>query len=96
MISDGVEQGDNTPYLAWSATSDVAPIAGYSTSISGAADCQIDTADNFMSLGPLPAGTTTFSVRAIDAAGNCGSPSSFDIVVSLPDPVFEDGFEEIP
>jgi type II secretory pathway pseudopilin PulG len=95
-IAEYVAQPDNTPYLEWSVPASTAPIVGYSTATDASPDCVVDTVDNWNEPGPLPNGVTTFYVRAIDEAGNCGNPATFHLVVELTDDVFEDGFESPP
>jgi len=81
-IGSGVDQSDADPYLRWSVPTSSSPIVGYSYAINGIADgFTIETTSPHVQLGPLPRGHNVFSVRAIDAAGNAGPASSFDIVV---------------
>lgn len=93
-ISEGIPQEDNTPWMAWDHEASVSPVNGYSLATGGDPDCTIETSDSFTPLGPLQEGTTTFWVRAIDEAGNCGASASFEIVVVLPDEIYRDSFEK--
>jgi hypothetical protein len=95
LIEDGIAQPDNTPFMEWTVPESTAPITGYSTALNEPPDCDIDTTENSMDLGPLADGSTVFYVRAVDEAGNCGPASSFEIFVSMPDAVFQDGFEAV-
>ena len=94
-IGDGVGQPDNTPYMEWAAAKSYAPIDGYSTSTTGTPDGDVDTELASTTLGPLPPGPTTFRVRAIDDAGNCGPVATFEIIYLPPVLDFLNGFELI-
>jgi len=94
-ISSGVAQPDNSPYLEWEVSASASPLAGFSYSTDGVPSCNtINTIDASASLSGLGGGTTVFRVRAVDAAGNCGTVSSFDIAVLLPNDIFGDNFED--
>ena len=95
-IQEGVAQSDNTPYVLWSVAESISPVVGFSTQLNGPPDCIPDSSSTSVTLEPLPEGSTIFHVRAIDAAGNCGPDSSFEIVVSRAAEIFADGFEDIP
>ncbi len=90
-IPPGVPQPDRTPYLTWAAPSSSSPIVGYSWALDASADCVVDgVTTSFTPAEPLPVGASTFEVRAIDEAGNCGPAASFTIVTeaSAPVPLF--------
>ncbi len=82
-IVSGVAQDDTDPWLEWDQPLSTAPIAGFSYGTAMPADCSIDTISRNAQLSGLPMGTTTFWVSAIDEAGNCGPPATFDIVVDI-------------
>jgi hypothetical protein len=87
-IASGVLQLDNTPLLVWEAPNSTAPVVGFSTAVGSTPDCGVDLAEKSQNIGPLPAGSTTFGVRAIDQAGNCGPTATFVIAVeSTPVPL---------
>ncbi len=89
-ITPGVLQPDNTPHMVWEAPSSTAPIVGYSTAVGSTPDCSVDLAQRELDIGPPPAGSNTFGVRAIDQAGNCGSAATFVIAVeAAPIPVLD-------
>ncbi len=71
---------DNTPYMTWSATS-VSPLAGYSVAVAGSVDCVVDTNTAAYAVAALPDGFHKVTVRAVDAAGNCGAAVSYDLYV---------------
>ncbi|MBN1944676.1 MAG: hypothetical protein JW797_03325 [Bradymonadales bacterium] len=80
-IAPGVWQTDNSPHLVWQAAISSAPIDGYSYGTGSTQDCTIETEANSVSLTGLPDGVTTFWVKAIDEAQNCGDASTFAIHV---------------
>ena len=75
-------QPDRDPWMQWDVPVSLSPIAGYAFGTGAMTDCAIDTTMPGAGLSMLPDGTTTFWVRAIDAAGNCGTASFFDVVVA--------------
>ena len=78
-ISDGVWQRATEPEMSWTFAASSAPIIGFSFSTSGTPDCiVVDVVAQRVSLS-VGQGITTFRVRAIDEAGNCGPVSSFDV-----------------
>lgn len=82
-------QSESQPTLRWDAPNSASPISGYSTGTGTLTDCSIETTSTAVAVGPLPEGPTTMWVRAIDAAGNCGPPSTYSIYVdATPDPIF--------
>ncbi|MCA9563057.1 MAG: hypothetical protein KC561_06190, partial [Myxococcales bacterium] len=74
-------QGDNTLVMDWDAPTSSAPIVGYSWALAGAPDCTVDLATTLLTLPALSDGLTTFSVKVIDAAGNCGPTESYTVAV---------------
>lgn len=82
-IPQSTPQPDNSPWFQWNVPLSTSPIAGYSYGVGATTDCTIDTQMPGAGLTNLPEGATTFWVRAIDSAGNCGPAATFEIVVSI-------------
>ena len=82
-IPAGTWQTDNDPYFSWNAPSSTAPIVGYSLSLDTPPDNTINVLNAYYqySADALPNGTRMFYIKAKDAAGNWGDPSSFSIWV---------------
>jgi len=86
-------QSDNTPYFAWDAAISTSPVTGYSLDFDQAPDCSVDAVDPwFEVVDALPNGQHLFSVRVVDAAGNCGPEAEFELWVNS-SWIFVDGFE---
>lgn len=81
QFASGMSQADTDPWMDWDVPLSTAPIAGYAWGTGATTDCTIDTASPTAQLSGLPEGTTTFWVRAVDEAGNCGPAATFDIAV---------------
>jgi len=80
-IQEGVFQMDADPFMTWTVAGSAAPLAGFSWQIGPASDCIPDTATPSVQLALLGDGAHTFSVRAIDLAGNCGDAATFLVLV---------------
>lgn len=80
-IMSGVSQPDADPYMEWDIPLSTSSIAGYSWGTGTMTDCTIETVSPNAQLSALPDGSTTFWVRAVDEAGNCGPASTFVINV---------------
>jgi len=87
-ITSGVFQNDPDPQFVWAVAPSAAPLAGSSFAVDGSADCTADTGTTSQQIAPVPDGSHSFQVRAIDTAGNCGPASTFDLRVDATlDPV---------
>jgi hypothetical protein len=81
VLFSGVWHRESAVEMSWTASASTAPLS-FSTSTGLATpDCVADGVDPSLTLSPLPEGTTTFRVRPIDAAGNCGAAATFDLAV---------------
>jgi hypothetical protein len=80
----------STIALAWQTSDYGSGITGYSyrldTNPRGVAPAQVRTADSHVSLTGLNTGTYYFHVRAVDAAGNWGTESSFPVKIDVTPP----------
>ncbi|MBN1944219.1 MAG: hypothetical protein JW797_01030 [Bradymonadales bacterium] len=81
VIPQSTWQPDDSPTMSWSAPSSTSPISGYSYAWNDSPDCLIDTNATSTSFTSVPNGANTFQVSAIDAAGNCGTPSAYNLYV---------------
>ncbi|MCA9563042.1 MAG: hypothetical protein KC561_06115, partial [Myxococcales bacterium] len=82
VIAESTWQSDNDPYFRWDATS-TSPLEGYSIAFDASPDCEVEVTSPAYgtSADALADGSHTFSVRAVDEAGNCGTQTDFDIFV---------------
>ncbi len=80
QLFSGVWHHESAVEMSWTAPTSTSPLR-YSTSTSGTPDCVPDVVNPALTLSPLPEGATTFRVRAIDEAGNCGAVAAFDLLV---------------
>jgi len=82
-IAASTWQRDTTPYFTWTASTSTAPIAGYSFALDAAPDCIPDTSSLSYGVPPglIDDGQHLFRIRAVDAAGNCGTPATFSLYV---------------
>ena len=84
-------QKDRDPIFIWEAPATGAEVAGYSYALNGTADETIDTVGTSYDVASatpegLAEGKHTFSVRAINSAGNAGKPISFELWVDATPP----------
>jgi hypothetical protein len=84
-------QQDADPIFIWEPPATGAEVAGYSYALDGSPDDTVDTSGtSFNVAAATPAtltdGTHTFSVKAINTAGNAGKPASFELWVDTTPP----------
>jgi hypothetical protein len=82
-LFEGVWHNVADPEMHWDPSSSTAPVYGYSHVLNAEPDCNSDTGGTWAQLQDLTDGITTFQVRAIDEAGNCGPPSTFEHSVDV-------------
>ncbi len=89
-IEPAVWQKDRDPVFYWQPPAAGPDVAGYSYAIDSAPDDQVDTAETSFNLAtsgqPLSDGKHTFSVKALNTAGNGGSPISMELWVDTTPP----------
>ncbi len=87
-IPPSTDQTDNLVWFEWPTPSSSSPIVGYSWALNNNPDGVIETTSNGVIVS-LPLGISTFKVRSVDAAGNVGPVSSFEIWVSTPTEILD-------
>ncbi len=90
-ISAKTWQKDRDPIFIWEPPQTGPDVAGYSYAVDAAPDEKIDTTSTSFDIatrseGPLADGKHTFSVRAVNSAGNGGKPISFELWVDTTAP----------
>lgn len=91
QIAASAWQKDRDPVFVWEPPAAAADVLGYSYAIDAVADNTLDTAARSFdvatsTLKQLADGRHTFSVKAINTAGNGGPPSTFEIWVDTTPP----------
>jgi len=90
-ISPQVWQRDNDPYYLWEPPSGGLDLAGYSYAIDASPDKTVDTTSTSLDIASsvfkqLADGKHTFSVQAINTAGNIGKPMSLELWIDTVPP----------
>jgi len=90
-ISPQTWQKDNAPYYLWQVPAGGVDLAGYSYAMDGTPDETVDTTATSLdvatsSLKQLADGKPTFSVMAINTAGNTGKPISLELWIDTTPP----------
>lgn len=86
-----VWQRDRDPLYLWEHPVGVLEVAGYSYAIDGLPDDTIDTTSTTFDIATsefvwLPDGVHTFTVKALNSAGNSGAPATFEIWIDTTPP----------